>query len=98
MHELRREGYQTASIGKIHFNPYSPESEGKSFESVKTWEEIPVEEGYGGGYFGFDYVELTVGHTLPKAHYYRWFRKHGGKDEMFTVTPCGPVYLSLIHI
>ena len=92
MHELRREGYQTASIGKIHFNPYSPESEGKSFESVKTWEEMPEEDGYQGGYFGFDYVELTVGHTLPKAHYYKWFREHGGKDEMFTVTPCGPVY------
>ncbi|PNV62975.1 hypothetical protein C0033_05425 [Clostridium sp. chh4-2] len=92
MHELRRQGYQTASIGKIHFNPYSEESAGKSFESVDRWEQVPEEDGYSGGYFGFDYLELTIGHTLPKAHYYRWFKEHGGTDDMFTVTPCGEVY------
>lgn len=92
MHELNRQGYQTASIGKIHFNPYSMESEGKSFESVGTWDGPLREDGYTGGYFGFDYVELTIGHTLPKAHYYKWFREHGGTDDMFDVVPCGPVY------
>lgn len=92
MHELRGHGYQTASIGKIHFNPYSMESGERSFESVGAWERMPDEDGYRGDYFGFDYVELTVGHTLPKAHYYRWFKSHGGNDDMFCVTPYGPVY------
>lgn len=92
MHQLCDRGYQTASIGKIHFNPYSMESGKRSFESVQTWEQAPREDGYRGGYFGFDYVELTVGHTLPKAHYYRWFKNHGGTDDMFCVTPYGPVY------
>lgn len=92
MHELQNRGYETASIGKIHFNPYSIESREKSFESVGRWEQIPDEDGYTGGYFGFDYVELTVGHTLPKAHYYRWFKNNGGTDDMFSVTPYEPVY------
>lgn len=87
MHELACRGYQTANIGKIHLNPYSMESGGRSFESTKTWDETPNEDGYTGGYFGYDYVELTLGHTLPKAHYYKWFLEHGGKDEMFGVTP-----------
>lgn len=92
MHELRNRGYETASIGKIHFNPYSEESKGKSFESAGAWEEIPGEDAYRGGYFGFDYVELTVGHTLPKAHYYKWFKEHGGTDDMFGVDAYGEVY------
>lgn len=92
MHELRGHGYQTASIGKIHFNPYSCESGGLSFESVNNWDGIPEEDGYRGGYFGFDYLELTIGHTLPKAHYYKWFKDHGGSDDMFSVTPFGEVY------
>lgn len=92
MHELAGQGYQTASIGKIHFNPYSVESAGQSFESVERWGEIPEEDGYTKGYFGFDYLELTIGHTLPKAHYYKWFKEQGGQDDMFAVTPCGEVY------
>lgn len=92
MHELGKLGYQTASIGKIHFNPYSEESAGRSFESVGNWEQMPGEDGYRGGYFGYEYLELTIGHTLPKAHYYKWFKEHGGTDDMFTVTPCGEVY------
>lgn len=92
MHELGKQGYQCASIGKIHFSPYSVESGLLSFESEKTWEEVPKEEGYRGGYFGFDYLEMTIGHTLPKAHYYKWFKEHGGTDRMFTVESFGPSY------
>lgn len=89
MHELADRGYQTANIGKIHLNPYSMESGSRSFESVKTWDETPKQDGYRGGYFGYDYVELTLGHTLPKAHYYKWFLEHGGTGGMFGVTPYG---------
>lgn len=85
MHDLAGKGYQTANIGKIHLSPYSAESEGRSFESVNTWDQIPKEDGYTGGYFGYDYVELTIGHTLPKAHYYKWFQEHGGTDDMFRI-------------
>lgn len=89
---LRSVGYQTANIGKIHFNPYSRESEGLSFESEANWSEIPEKDGYTDGYFGFDYLELTIGHTLARSHYYKWFLENGGTDDMFDVKLYGPVY------
>lgn len=92
MHELRKQGYQTASIGKIHLNPHSPESKGISFECAKAWEPLPEEQGCRQGYFGFDYLELTIGHGSPKAHYGKWFREHGGTDDMLYVASSGPSY------
>ncbi|NCB05892.1 MAG: hypothetical protein EOM69_10290, partial [Clostridia bacterium] len=70
---LRQNGYQTASIGKIHFSPYSVESVGRSVESAAAWNGVPDADCLDKPYYGFDYTELTIGHTLPKAHYYRWF-------------------------
>lgn len=83
--ELKSKNYQTASIGKIHFQPYSEQSAGLSFESVNNWSQMPETDGYTEGYYDFDYVELTIGHTLPCAHYYRWFKNNGGKDSMFEI-------------
>lgn len=92
MHLLQNQGYQTASIGKIHFNPFSAESAGKSFESEACWREIPDTDAYREGYFGFDYIELSLGHTLPCAHYYKWFKGNGGTNDMFNVETYGPSY------
>lgn len=85
MYELKKAGYQTASIGKIHFSPCGKESKDVSFESVGNWMETPSEPAYTGGYFGFDHVELTVGHGVPRAHYKRWFLEHGGTEDMLKV-------------
>lgn len=85
LHELKKYGYQTANIGKIHFNPYSRESYGRSLESEAAWKEVPRADAYTDGYFGFDYVEFTIGHTLPCAHYYKWFLDSGGTEDMFEV-------------
>lgn len=90
--ELKQYDYQTASIGKIHFGPYSMESANISEESEGAWEEVPDRDDYGREYFGFDYVEFTLGHTLAKSHYYRWFLQNGGRDEMFAVDETGPSY------
>lgn len=84
---LKQAGYQTASIGKIHFNPYSRESGTLSFESEAVWAQLPEEDSFKGNYFGFKYVELTIGHTLAKSHYYKWFLEHGGTADMFDVMP-----------
>ena len=87
--QLKTAGYQTANIGKIHLNPYSVESAGLSFESEANWPGVTNSDAYTNGYCGFDYVELTLGHTSPKSHYYKWFREHGGTDEMFGVETQG---------
>lgn len=83
MHLVKQTGYETASIGKIHFNPYSQESAGKSLECVESWHETDCDTAYSKGYFGFDHVELTLGHTLNKSHYSKWFKENGGTEDMF---------------
>ena len=51
-------------------------------ESGELWEqrEGPVE--WFGPYWGFEHVELTLGHTAAEAHYGEWFYKNGGTSEM----------------
>jgi len=77
---LKGKGYQTASFGKIHFEPYTCDFIEDSRESFKYWNnkeaklELP--------YYGFEIVELTVRHTAPVAHYGKWFYENGGTDEM----------------
>ncbi len=75
-HYLKRFDYFSASIGKIHFEP-SAGSESK--ESDGYWKN---EVDFNGPYWGFDYVEMTLGHHLPKGHYKKWFYDNGGTAEM----------------
>lgn len=81
-HELKKSGYATASIGKLHLSPCGEQAKEVSFESRGSWDETPKENVYTGGYFGYDHVELTIGHTSMKAHYGKWFREQGGREEM----------------
>ena len=73
-------GYSTASIGKIHFTPFG--AAGDHMESGDRWANRtgPIE--WHGPYWGFQHVELTIGHTAPVAHYGEWFFKNGGTHEM----------------
>lgn len=77
----RDNGYQTASIGKIHFTPYG--GDGENMESEARWRQPTDDDmSWEGAYWGFEHVELTLGHTLPLAHYGQWFYRRGGTDAM----------------
>ncbi len=89
--QLSTNGWQTASIGKIHFNPYSTESKDYSLESVSNWDGIPESLSYDKGYFGFQHVELTLGHTLAKSHYLKWFKEKGGNEKDLGITALGKI-------
>jgi arylsulfatase len=78
--DLRDAGYQTASFGKLHFTPYGGEAGNR--ESAAWWKALGDDCDWTGPYWGFEQVELTIGHTLDCAHYGRWFRAHGGTPEM----------------
>lgn len=82
---LRDQGYHTASIGKIHFTPYGCD-EG-NLESEAFWKKHGNEYDWNGPYWGFDHVELTLGHTTSLAHYGRWFYENGGSDDMLKPDP-----------
>ncbi|MBD3240517.1 MAG: sulfatase-like hydrolase/transferase [Chitinivibrionales bacterium] len=75
-------GYQTASFGKIHFTPFGGDAGNR--ESGELWARLDDSDDWCGPYWGFEHVELTIGHTKPIAHYGKWFRENGGTDEMLT--------------
>lgn len=79
-HHLAEQGYDTASIGKIHFTPYGGEA--GNIESHGFWQAHPEALDWHGPYWGFDHVELSLGHTSTAAHYGEWFRRKGGTPEM----------------
>jgi len=83
---FRANGYQTASIGKIHFTPYG--GDGGNLESENKWSgpDTPGTE-WTGPYWGFEHVELTLGHTQPLAHYGEWFHNRGGTGHMLERHP-----------
>ncbi|MFA9397599.1 MAG: sulfatase [Clostridiaceae bacterium] len=83
--ELSDNGYETASFGKIHFEPYGADADSGSMESTAYWEQRKNNIDWFGPYWGFNHVELTIGHTNPVAHYIKWFEENGGTPEMLTV-------------
>ncbi|MDX1358296.1 MAG: sulfatase-like hydrolase/transferase [Clostridia bacterium] len=77
---LLKEGFQTASFGKIHFEPFNCDVRNGSRESIDFWSDGNADIDL--PYHGFEEVELTIGHTLPLAHYGKWFYENGGSDDM----------------
>ena len=80
-----KNGYQTASIGKIHFTPYGGDN--GNMESVNLWKNGNNADEWNGPYWGFEHVELTLGHTSNLAHYGKWFYSRGGTDDMLKSNP-----------
>lgn len=84
MHSLNSFGYQTASIGKIHFEPCGCEASSGSKESDDWWSSNPKAQDFHGPFWGFDYIELADKHHGESGHMIKWFKDNGGKPEMFT--------------
>ncbi len=72
---LKAKGYATASIGKIHLNPFGPASEPYIRESQKYWDRHPEMKYWHGPYVGFDEVELVSGHVNYAAGHYKHYLK-----------------------
>jgi arylsulfatase len=82
---LADNGYETGSIGKLHFMPYGGGDRG--WESAARWDRLGDDFDWHGPYGGFGHVELSIGHTSARAHYGRWFREHGGTDGLLAPGP-----------
>lgn len=82
---LKANGYDTCSIGKLHFEPTDcgDDCPMGSHEDHRRWKQMGDNVDWFGPYWGFDHVEFTSGHaTAPLAHYGKWFREHGGTNDM----------------
>ncbi|MFC0392865.1 sulfatase family protein [Paenibacillus mendelii] len=68
-------GYRTAAIGKLHFTCTNGPRSSRFEESRIRWSEEDM-SAWSGPYYGFDQVELTIGHGEDyTGHYGSWLRK-----------------------
>ncbi|NOU62500.1 sulfatase-like hydrolase/transferase [Paenibacillus sp. LMG 31461] len=78
-HQFAEYGYRTHHIGKAHFQPYfiTPD---QSMESKEEGWETHAEQ-FHGPYYGFQSVELAIGHSLygMRGHYGLWVKEQSGK-------------------
>lgn len=80
--ELLDHGYETASFGKIHFEPYNSSADSGSRESLNYWAAMKGQVNLPIPYWGFSNVALTLAHRGTNGHYGRWFYDNGGTDAM----------------
>ena len=86
---LSAAGYDTYSVGKLHLTCGLAEADSGHGESFAAWREGALTADWQGPYYGFDRVELTLGHAdfplQPWAgHYGYWLREH--HPEVFEMT------------
>ena len=91
---LNAHGYHTALLGKAHFRHSSTPFNGvpRGLESGRAWEQGLNSPDWTGPYYGFQHVELSVGHghaNLNRAHHCEWVKKNhpGALDNQFKSIP-----------
>ncbi len=80
-HELNDRGYHTAFFGKPHFRVTARRFDGRAegIENGPAWEAGVNDPAWTGPYYGFQYVQISVGHAwanLSRAHLCQWVRAH----------------------
>ncbi|MEH7014721.1 sulfatase-like hydrolase/transferase [Neobacillus niacini] len=78
--ELKDGGYQTALIGKAHFQPLKSTDEYSSLESYPILQDLEFWRNFNGPFYGFDHVELARNHTNEAhvgQHYALWMEEKG---------------------
>jgi arylsulfatase A-like enzyme len=70
-------GYHTASVGKIHLTPTGSHPSLGFEESTLRWEQDPGMREWRGPFYGFQNVDLTLGHGEGVGgHYGYWLREN----------------------
>ncbi|MEG0847909.1 MAG: DUF4976 domain-containing protein [Niameybacter sp.] len=85
-HYLRRQGYQTANVGKMHFEPTGDPTGTMSAEAKVHWQrqaDHEIEQGY----WGFDTIKCTIGHSVVTGNYRQCLveYRNGFGDQDFCV-------------
>ena len=89
---FHKQGYQTALVGKAHFQPIKSTEEYPSLESYPILHDLDFWRDFHGPFYGFQHVELARNHTdewLVGQHYALWMEEKGHKDwrDYFLPTP-----------
>ncbi|WPJ95188.1 sulfatase-like hydrolase/transferase [Coraliomargarita algicola] len=76
-------GYQTALVGKAHFQPLASTEEYSSLEAYPTLQDLDFWRSYTGPFYGFDHFELARNHVDEAhvgQHYAIWMEEKGFAD------------------
>ena len=77
---LAEVGYQTALVGKAHFQPLASTEEFSSLESYPLMQDLDFWRGFSGPFYGLDHVELARMHADEAhvgQHYAIWMEEKG---------------------
>lgn len=78
--DFRQAGYQSALIGKAHFQPLRGTEEYPSLESYPILQDLDYWNNFDESFYGFDHVELARNHTNEAhvgQHYALWLEEKG---------------------
>ncbi len=73
-------GYQTALVGKAHFQPLRERDGYSSLESYPIMQDLDFWRGFNGPFYGFEHVELARNHVDEAhvgQHYAIWMEENG---------------------
>jgi arylsulfatase A-like enzyme len=77
---FQQHGYQTALVGKAHFQPLKGSAEYPSLESYPILHDLDFWRSFHGPFYGFGHVELARNHTDEAhvgQHYALWMEQKG---------------------
>ncbi|MDE6967689.1 MAG: sulfatase-like hydrolase/transferase, partial [Clostridia bacterium] len=80
---LADNGYETALIGKAHFQPTKSTEEYTSIETPEYMWDIDFWRNYKDNFYGFKHIELLRNHTAEHwvgQHYVAWLEDNGCRD------------------
>lgn len=80
---LTGHGYETALVGKAHFQPVDSTEQYPSLEAYPVLQDLDFWRDFHGPFYGFSHVELARNHTdepLVGQHYALWMEEKGLTD------------------
>ncbi|NIK75135.1 putative sulfatase [Paenibacillus castaneae] len=99
--DFSKAGYQTALVGKAHFQPLRGSDEYPSLESYPLLQDLPFWKDFHGPFYGFDHVELARNHTNEAhigQHYALWMEEKGCMNwRDYFLPPTGTMDRSALH-
>lgn len=93
---FRRHGYNTALVGKAHFQPLASQPGSESLECQPLLRDLDFWRGFEGPWYGFDHVEVARNHADEAhagQHYGIWLEEKGLKNwkDYFQDWPANPL-------
>ncbi len=99
--DFAEHGYQTALVGKAHFQPLRETEQFTSLESYPILQDLEYWKSFHGPFYGFDHVELARNHTNEAhvgQHYAIWMEEQGFANwRDYFLLPTGTMDLKQKH-